>query len=312
VSYLDALFALTGKRALVTGAAGGIGGACANALAAAGSHVVLADVAAARPRLDERAARMADEHGVTVTSTLTDVASPAEVRRMVEQTVHDLGGLDIVFSNAGVISGANLDVDIDYEAWRRNVDVNLDGMFLVGREAARVMIAQGTGGSIINTASMSGMVVNDILDATRGGSAYPAAKAGVIHLTKSQATQWVDHGIRVNAVSPGYVKSGIHQGIPQSVLDYCARRTPMKRFGTIEEVAGAVLFLAGDASSFVTGANLVVDGGYTCWWASTVPRSCTTLVGRTSPFPGGLHDQLVRIRRDGSRRHLGPLRVQSS
>jgi len=265
VSYLEDLFGLTGKRALVTGAAGGIGGACGAALAAAGAHVALADIAAAQDRLDERATRLADEHGVTVTSAVTDVAVPAEVERMVAQTVEDLGGLDIVFSNAGVISGGDLDLDIDYEAWRRNVDINLNGMFLVGRESARVMVAQGTGGSIINTASMSGMIVNDIMDATRGGSAYAAAKAGVIQLTRSQATQWVDAGIRVNAISPGYVESGIHRGIPQSVMDYCARRTPMKRFGTVDEVAGALLFLAGDASSFVTGINLVVDGGYTCW-----------------------------------------------
>jgi sorbose reductase len=265
VSYLEDLFGLTGKRALVTGAAGGIGGACGAALAAAGAHVVLADIAAAQDRLDERATRLADEHGVTVTTAVTDVAVPAEVERMVAQTIDDLGGLDIVFSNAGVISGGDLDLDIDYEAWRRNVDINLNGMFLVGRDSARVMVAQGTGGSIINTASMSGMIVNDIMDATRGGSAYAAAKAGVIQLTRSQATQWVDAGIRVNAISPGYVESGIHRGIPQSVMDYCARRTPMKRFGTVDEVAGALLFLAGDASSFVTGINLVVDGGYTCW-----------------------------------------------
>jgi len=265
MSYLDDIFGLAGKRAVVTGAAGGIGGACANALAAAGAHLVLADITGAEDRLHQRAKELADEHGVTVTTSLTDVTSPAEVERMMAQSVQDLGGLDVVFSNAGVITGGHADVDIDYEQWRRNVEVNLNGMFLVGREAARTMIAQGTGGSIINTASMSGMIVNDIMDATRGGSAYAAAKAGVIQLTKSQATQWVASGIRVNAISPGYVESGIHQGIPQSVLDYCARRTPMKRFGTVDEVAGALLYLAGDASSFVTGTNLVVDGGYTCW-----------------------------------------------
>ena len=265
MSYLDDLFGLPGKRALVTGAAGGIGGACANALAAAGVHVLLADITAAQDRLHERATQLADEHGVTVTTSLTDVSAPAEVERTMAQSVRDLGGLDVVFSNAGVISGGNTDVDIEYEQWRRNVEVNLHGMFLVGREAARIMIAQGTGGSIINTASMSGMIINDIKDATLGGSAYASAKAGVIQLTKSQATQWVASGIRVNAISPGYVESGIHQGIPQSVLDHCARRTPMKRFGTVDEVAGALLFLAGNASSFVTGTNLVVDGGYTCW-----------------------------------------------
>src|SRR5215203_2965542 len=162
MSYLDDLFGLTGKRALVTGAAGGIGGACANALAAAGAHVVLADIPAAQDRLDETAARLADEHDVTVTTSTTDVSAPAEVEQMMAQSVQDLGGLDVVFSNAGVISGGNADVDIDYERWRRNVEVNLHGMFLVGREAARIMILQGTGGSIINTASMSGMIVNDI------------------------------------------------------------------------------------------------------------------------------------------------------
>src|SRR5215203_2841641 len=263
MAFLEELFGLSGQRAIVTGAGGGIGRASARALAAAGASVALVDLPGTEDRLQEQATRLADELGAEVIHSVADVSSPEDVHRMIDDVTERLGGIDIAFSNAGVISGG--DLDIDYESWRRNVDVNLGGMFLVGRAAAERMIAQGTGGSIINTASMSGMIVNDIFDGTRGGSAYSAAKAGVIQLTKSQATQWVRHKIRVNAISPGYILSGIHQGVPDSVMEFCARRTPMKRLGEVEEVTGAVLYLASPASSFVTGSNLVVDGGYTCW-----------------------------------------------
>jgi len=265
MTFVEDLFGLSGQRAIVTGAGGGIGRASARALAAAGASVALVDLPGSEDRLKEQATQLADELGAKVTHSVADVSSPEDVLRMINEVTEQLGGIDIAFSNAGVISGAELDVEIDYESWRRNVDVNLGGMFLVGRAAAQRMIAQGTGGSIINTASMSGMIVNDIMDGTRGGSAYSAAKAGVIHLTKSQATQWVRHKIRVNAISPGYILSGIHQGIPDAVMEFCARRTPMKRLGEVDEVTGAVLYLASPASSFVTGSNLVVDGGYTCW-----------------------------------------------
>jgi NAD(P)-dependent dehydrogenase (short-subunit alcohol dehydrogenase family) len=176
-----------------------------------------------------------------------------------------LGGLDVVHSNAGIITGLEPDLKVTTEAWRRNVDVNLGGMFLVGRAAARQFVAQGTGGAIINTASMSGMLINRTPGENPNGSAYAAAKAGVLQLTRSQAMQWVSHGIRVNAISPGYISSGIHKGFPEEKLAARAAQVPMGRFGTVEEVVGAVVFLASPAASYVTGANLVVDGGYTCW-----------------------------------------------
>lgn len=262
---LTRLFGLSGRRALVTGAAGGIGFATARALAGAGADILLADIDGTEDRLEERAAEIADTHGVKTAVAVADVADEAAVDAMIATAVDRLGGLDIVHSNAGTVAGHLPDLDIDYGDWRRNLEVNLHGMFLVGRAAARAMVDQGIRGSIVHTASMSGLIVNDMFDEAAGGSAYATAKAGVIHLTRAQAVQWAPHGIRVNAVSPGYISSGIHDGTPQAMLDHFVRRTPLKRFGEVDEVVGAVLYLAAPAASFTTGANLVVDGGYTCW-----------------------------------------------
>ena len=263
-TYLTGLFGLEGKRALVTGAAGGIGRATSRGLAAAGAEVLLVDIPQAAERLNELASELSSEFGRTVSTALADVTDEAQVEAAIAHAVSELGGLDIVHSNAGIISGSKRDEDIDYGAWKHNLDVNLNGMFLVGRASARAMIAQGTGGAIINTASMSGMIINTAFGES-SGSAYPSAKAGVIQLTKAQASLWVKHGIRVNAVSPGYIASGIHQGMPQETLDAFTASVPMRRFGTVDEVVGAVLYLASPAASYVTGSNLVVDGGYVIW-----------------------------------------------
>jgi NAD(P)-dependent dehydrogenase (short-subunit alcohol dehydrogenase family) len=265
VSYLEDLFSLEGKRALVTGGAGGIGAACAKALAGAGATVALSDLEDASERLRERAAEVQETSDARVLTVTGDVTDQAEVARMIQETVEQLGGIDIVHSNAGVISGLRPDLDNDYAAWKRNLDINLGGMFLVGREAARQMVRQGTGGSIINTASMSGTIINRAPGEPANGSAYSAAKAGVIQLTRSQAVQWVGHGIRVNAISPGYVRSGIHRGWGPEKFAAREELVPMGRFGEVDEIAGAIVYLASGASSYVTGANLVVDGGYTCW-----------------------------------------------
>jgi NAD(P)-dependent dehydrogenase (short-subunit alcohol dehydrogenase family) len=259
------MFGLAGARALVTGAAGGIGAASAAALAGAGAAVVLADIEAAAGRLRERADAIEAAIGVRAPLVHADVSDPASVERMVTEAVEALGGLDVVRSNAGIISGLERDLEVAPEAWRHNIDVNLGGMFLVGRAAARQFRAQGSGGAIINTASMSGMLINRTPGEPSSGSAYAAAKAGVLQLTRSQAMQWVSYGIRVNAISPGYISSGIHKGFSEERLDARAAQVPMGRFGTVEEVTGAVVFLASPAASYITGANLVVDGGYTCW-----------------------------------------------
>jgi NAD(P)-dependent dehydrogenase (short-subunit alcohol dehydrogenase family) len=262
---LEAMFSLAGARALVTGAAGGIGAAAAAALAGAGAAVALVDIEPAAERLRERAEAIEAAVGTRPPLVLADVSDPGAVDRMIAEAVEALGGLDVVHSNAGIISGLEPDLDVTVEAWKHNVDVNLAGMFLTGRAAARQFIAQGTGGTIINTASMSGMLINRTPGEPSGGSAYAAAKAGVIHLTKSQAMQWVSHGIRVNAISPGYIRSGIHKGFSEQKFAARAGQVPMGRFGTVDEVSGVVVFLASPAASYITGANLVVDGGYTCW-----------------------------------------------
>jgi NAD(P)-dependent dehydrogenase (short-subunit alcohol dehydrogenase family) len=258
-------FRLNGKKAYITGGAGGIGRSVAIALAQAGADVALVDIKEKEEMSRQFTGNLSKDYGIKAISVSADVSDPQSVDAMIQTIGEAFGTIDIAHNNAGTIAGTGFDLEIPFEEWRRNVEINLFGIFLTGRAAARVMIKSGKGGSIINTASMSGMIVNDVFHDTPGGSAYPASKAGVIHLTKVQAVQWAKYNIRVNSISPGVILSGIHDGFPPEPMEFSAMRTPMKRLGEVEELQGVVLYLASDASSYTTGANIVVDGGYTIW-----------------------------------------------
>jgi NAD(P)-dependent dehydrogenase (short-subunit alcohol dehydrogenase family) len=258
-------FRLDGKKAFITGGAGGIGRSVAVALAQAGADVAVVDIKEKEDASKTLTQNLSGEYGIKAVSVSTDVSDPKSVDEMIRTIVDAFGTIDIAHNNAGTIAGFGLDVEIPFEEWRRNIEINLFGVFLTGRAAARVMIKNGKGGVIINTASMSGMIVNDVFHETPGGSAYPVSKAGIIHLTKVQAVQWAKYNIRVNCISPGIILSGIHNGMPPEPLEFGAMRTPMKRLGEVEDLQGTVLYLASDASAYTTGANIVVDGGYTIW-----------------------------------------------
>jgi len=249
---------LSGRVAIVTGAGRGIGRAVAATLGAAGAAVGVAEFQEDSGRASAQALA---EAGVDSAYLHVDVRDPGSVRAMVESALERFGRIDILVNNAGVATNTPAE-DISDEEWLQVMNVNLNGVFWCCREVGRHMLARGSG-AIVNMASMSGVIAN----APQPQSHYNASKAGVILLTKSLAGEWARRGVRVNAVSPGYIgtemtKLGMGNADWYRVwLDM----TPMGRVGEPDEIARAVWFLASDAASFATGTNLVIDGGYTSW-----------------------------------------------
>ncbi|MDO5285259.1 MAG: SDR family oxidoreductase [Actinomycetia bacterium] len=251
---MSAAIDLSGKVAVVTGAAQGIGQAIATALAEAGATIVVAD--------------LNTELGTTTAEALggsclpIDVTDSASVAACISQVVAERGGIDIWVNNAGIDINADAEAMTD-EQWLKVIDVNLNGTFYCCREVGRHMIERG-GGVIVNIASMSGIVSNH----PQPQCAYNTSKAGVIMLTKSLAGEWAPKGVRVNSVSPGYTNTAILEQVtalqPQWTETWF-RETPMGRPAEVGEIARLVRFLASDQATFMTGSNVVIDGGYTCW-----------------------------------------------
>ncbi|HYH93826.1 MAG TPA: glucose 1-dehydrogenase [Candidatus Saccharimonadales bacterium] len=245
--------ALDGRVAVVTGGGQGIGLEIARALAAAGATLVIAD------RNEETGPAAAAEVGGTFVEI--DVRDSDSVRRAVDAIVGRHGRIDILVNNAGIVRNTPAEETGDDE-WRDILSVNCDGVFWCCREVGKVMLAAG-GGSIVNIASMSGLVVNR----PQPQAAYNVSKAAVIMLTKSLAAEWGARGVRVNAVAPGYVATELTlRGMETPGWEEAwLAGTPMGRVAQPSEIAPAVLYLASDAASFVTGSVLVIDGGYTAW-----------------------------------------------
>ena len=248
------LFDLTGKNAFITGGAQGIGKAIALGYADFGANVAIVD-------LDmEKAEQTCDElrsKGTKAIAVKADVTNPQQVDDMVQTVVSEFGRLDVAVNNAGIANLNNAE-DISYEDWLQVIDVNLNGVFLTARAAGKVMIKQGAG-SIISTASMSASIIN----VPQKIANYCASKAGVKHLTKALAVEWAPHNVRVNCISPGYIGTEL----VASMTDYLpgwTEKTPMGRIGRPEDLIGAYVYLASDASQWTTGSDMVVDGGYTC------------------------------------------------
>ena len=246
---------VAGKTALVTGAASGLGAETARRLAANGANVMLTD-------RDPTGAEVAAAIGNTADFTLHDVASEDDWAAAVAVTTARFGGLDILVNNAGV-AGSSLDLlTHSLDDWRRILSINLDGVFLGLRHCGPVMAAHGRG-SVINLSSILGKV------GMAGAAAYCASKGGVVMLTKAAALEWAPLGIRVNSVHPGFIDTPMVAGALHASENGNEMRNmliaahPMARFGIPREIADAILFLASDESSFMTGAELVVDGGYT-------------------------------------------------
>lgn len=272
ISYRDR-FDLHGKVAVVTGGAGILGRHFCAGLAESGAAVAVVDLQ--EDKAQELAQELADRYKVQVLGLGCDVSNPESVQAMVARVVKEFGGIDILHNNA---AGKSDDLNAFFapfeeytlEQWRQIMAVNLDGMFLVAQAVGKQMVAQGKGGSIVQTASIYGVMAPDhrIYEGSfylgrqiNTPAVYTASKAAVIGLTKHLSTYWADKGIRVNTLTPGGTESGQND---EFIRRYSAR-IPMNRMANAHEMVGALLFLASNASSYVTGQNIIVDGGLNAW-----------------------------------------------
>jgi NAD(P)-dependent dehydrogenase (short-subunit alcohol dehydrogenase family) len=252
------LFDLSGKVAIVTGGGTGIGRQMAEGLAEMGADLVLC----AR-HLDrcEQAAEELRALGVRALGLRADVRDPGEIEAVVERTRRELGSIDVLVNNSGTVWGAWPE-DTPLEGWQKVVDVNLTGTFLFSQAAGRVMIEQ-RGGKIVNIASVAGLggappeIMNSI--------AYNTTKGGVISFTRDLACKWARHGITVNAIAPGWFPSDMSSAVLDEHGEALYDLIPLRRFGGPDDLKGAVVFLASQASDYVTGQTLVVDGGQSAW-----------------------------------------------
>ena len=252
---------LEGRVALVTGAAGGIGAAIAKAMAAEGARVVVADVKDGGPTVAEIEAA-----GGQALAVACDVADPAQVEALMAGAVDRFGGIDVLVNNAGISGGSSLAHELEIDVWNRVLAVNLTGQFLCVRAAMPHLLASGAG-RIVNVASTYGIVGAPM------APAYCASKGGVVTFTRQLAVDYSGRGIRVNAILPGYIDTdmgGARAALgPEGAAranarrDAAAARQPIGRQGSAEEVARVAVFLASDASSFMTGSIVPVDGGCT-------------------------------------------------
>lgn len=239
---------LQDKVAIVTGGASGIGEAIVRLFAKEGAQVICVDLNAENGQALEK--DLANDTQICFKQG--DVADPERVAEIFEETINEFGRVDILINNAGVNTYMPSE-DRPYDDFKWTTDINLNSVFLWSQHAIRDMLAKD-GGVIVNTASMNG------IRSVGGNAAYDASKAGVIHLTESMAQEYAARGIRINAVSPGFVDTPM---VPEGTIEAVAPTIPMRRAGEADEIAKPVLFLCTDESSYITGHNLVIDGGFT-------------------------------------------------
>lgn len=241
------------KNVIVTGGASGIGLASVERCLEEGASVVIADI----PGSDgaARAVELEGQHAGRCLFLACDVTDTAQVEQLFERTVAELGSVDAVFNNAG-IGGVTPSDEVSDEEFLRIIDINLNGVFRVARAALKVMYRQGNG-SIVNCASILGVFGQSQT------AAYSAAKGGVVNMTRTLAIESAGKGVRVNAIGPGYIATPLLDELDDKLLQGLIDLHPIGRLGRPEEVANAFVFLASDEASFITGAHLMVDGGFT-------------------------------------------------
>ena len=247
-------FMLKGKKALVTGAGRGIGKSIAKGFAQAGADVAILDI---NKKDVSMVAKNLEEYGIRVIAIEADVSNADDVEEVFKKVLNDFSTIDIVFNNAG-INNTDTALDVSIGDWKRVIDVNLTGVFQIAREAGKIMVKKKSG-SIINMGSMSGHIICH----PQSQSAYNSSKAGVIHLTKSLASEWAGYNVRVNSISPGFTSTEMVKTFPKELIDSWKKIIPLGRLCKVEELQGIAIFLASDASSYITGEDIKIDGGYT-------------------------------------------------
>jgi gluconate 5-dehydrogenase len=254
------LFDLTGRTAIVTGGAAGLGLQLAEALGEAGAQLVLC--ARNEDRCVEAAARFS-QRGIRTVGLGCDVREPAQVQAVVDRTLSEFGQVDVVVNNAGTSWGATPE-GLPLDAWRKVLEVNLTGTFLVSQAVGRAMIARGEGGKIVNLSSIAAFRGLD--PAEMDSLPYNASKGGVVALTVDLAVKWARHGISVNGIAPGWFPTDMSHVVLERAQDAFTSRIPLGRLGGPDDLKGAVVFLASRASDYVTGVTLAVDGGLLATW----------------------------------------------
>ncbi|MDR1797794.1 MAG: SDR family oxidoreductase [Clostridiales Family XIII bacterium] len=248
------IFSLQGKVCVITGGYQGIGEIVTGFIADAGADVAIFDLNDAT----HVAEKVSKEYGVKAKAYICDVTDPQAVQAAIDAAAQDFGTLDLLFDNAGIcLHKAALDCTPD--DWRKVIDVNLNGIYYVAQIFGKYLADHGKGGSIVMTASMSATIVN----IPQKQASYNASKAAVKHLAKSLAVEWVDKGIRVNSISPGYIRTAITELSDPEYQKLWIASIPYGRMGTPEELAGAVIYLLSDASTYTSGADLIIDGCFT-------------------------------------------------
>ena len=254
-------FSLHGCTALITGGGQGIGRAFAHALGEAGAKVAIVDL---NSDLAISTAAELKAKGIESLAVQADVTQRSQVQKAVSNVMEAWGALTIGVNNAGIGMWKD-SIDLTDNDWRKIMALNLDAVFFCCQEEAKAMSPKGYG-KIINTASMSGHIVN----APQNQAAYNTSKAGVIHLTRSLATEWADRGVRVNSISPGYIYTNLIDELVstpegKTTMDKWLSMIPTGKLGQVTDLQGAAVFMASEASDMMTGADLVIDGGYCCW-----------------------------------------------
>ncbi|WP_163536332.1 SDR family oxidoreductase [Gracilibacillus sp. YIM 98692] len=256
MDMLKKLFSLEGKVVLVAGGAQGIGKIVAEHIAAVGANLVIFDRQGEKAQ--ETADELAKEFACKAIAYGVDVTQPEQITSAIEKADAEMGKVDLLFNNAGIVLQKPV-VDLEPDEWRKVIDVNLNGIFFVAQAFARYLMANDRKGAIVNTASMSGTIVNY----PQRQASYNASKAGVVQLTKSLAVEWADQGIRVNSISPGYIFTELTSFVREDWRNLWEDLTPFKRMGKPEELASGVIYLLSDSASFTTGTDLIMDGGFT-------------------------------------------------